>query len=91
MITKSDLGLILKIKLTPNAKFNAVLGFENGELRISVVSPPVDEKANSTLIAFLAKLTKVKKRNIEIISGRLSRHKKILFREVVALPEFWND
>ncbi len=89
MIIESDLGKILKIKLTPNAKFNSVLGVENGAVRISVVSPPVDGKANKALIEFLSKLTKVKKNKIEIISGDLSRHKKVLFREVESLLKFW--
>jgi uncharacterized protein (TIGR00251 family) len=49
-------------------------------LKIAVQAPPVEGKANSALIAFLAELFGVSKNKVEIVSGELSRSKVFLLR-----------
>lgn len=49
-------------------------------LKINVVSVPEKGKANKELISYLAKVLKIAKTDMEIISGALDRYKKILIK-----------
>jgi uncharacterized protein (TIGR00251 family) len=49
-------------------------------LKVKLTSPPVDGAANKMCIDFLAKYLKLRKSDIEMISGHKSRSKKLLFR-----------
>lgn len=73
-------GVILKIKLNPKAKQNNVAGiFDDDEvLKINVTSPPENNKANKALINLLSSKMKLAKSCFEIISGKISKNKKIL-------------
>jgi uncharacterized protein (TIGR00251 family) len=73
----NKVGSAIKIKLLPRSSRNQFLGKEGDVYRISVTDPPVDGKANRALISFLSKKLEVPKGNIEIISGKRSRIKRI--------------
>jgi len=49
----------------------------DGRLKIKIAAPPVDGKANESLIEFLAKTFKISKSNIEILKGHTSKLKTI--------------
>lgn len=62
----------------PNAKREGVEGLYNGTyLKIALNAPAVDGKANKALIDFLSKYFKIKKTQIEMVSGQTSRQKTI--------------
>jgi uncharacterized protein (TIGR00251 family) len=42
---------------------------EDGTIRVRVAEPPVEGKANSALIRFLAKVLGVRKNRIDIVAG----------------------
>ena len=72
--------MILRIKATPNAKQNEIIGWETDPLvgqilRIRIQSPPVDGKANKMLSIFLAKSLNLSKSKIRLIKGKTSRIK----------------
>ncbi|MBU0506604.1 MAG: DUF167 domain-containing protein [bacterium] len=67
----------LNIKILPNAKKNEIVQFENNTLKIRITAPPVDGKANETLIKFLSKEWKIAKSQINILKGLTSRQKTI--------------
>ena len=67
----------IKIKLTPRAGKNHVLGLEGEHYRVKVSAPPVEGLANKALIALLSETLGIAKRNIEIISGKGSRLKTL--------------
>ncbi len=70
--------IILKIKVFPGASQNLIKGeTADGWLKIAISAPPEDGKANLELIKFLAKTCKIKKYQIEIISGQMDRHKTV--------------
>lgn len=69
--------MILQVYIQPGAKKNEIVGLHNGALKIKIKAPPVDGKANETLIDFLADFFGVPKKRLEIISGEKSRNKKI--------------
>ncbi len=73
----NDVESAIKVKLLPRSSRNQFLGKEGDVYRISVTDPPVDGKANRALISLLSKKLEVPKRNIEIVSGKRSRIKRI--------------
>lgn len=76
------------VKLTPGAKKNEILGWEEdllGErtLKVHVTAIPEKGKANKALIALLSKEWKIPKTSIRIIRGETSRVKIL---EIEHLP-----
>jgi len=70
----------ITIRLTPNAKQNKILGWEEdlfGEktLKVQVTAIPEKGKANKALITLLSKEWKIPKSAISIIRGETSRTK----------------
>lgn len=47
----------------------------DGRLHIKLAAPAVDNKANAALVAFLARLLKVKKTQVLLVSGEKARIK----------------
>jgi len=79
-------GTEIRVKITPNAKNNAILdiadiGEDKKALRVNIKSVPEDGKANKELINFLSKSWGISKSDIEIISGHSSRIKKLLIKK----------
>ena len=67
----------INIKLLPRSSVNQIIGLENNVYKIKVTSPPVDGKANKSLINILSKQLGIAKGKIEITSGTISRNKKV--------------
>ena len=75
-----DGALYLRVRLTPKASRNAILGImemPDGKhrLKIAVNALPEDGAANAELIYFLSKTLKLPKNAIEIASGQGAREK----------------
>jgi len=77
-------GVTLAVRAQPGAKKTAITGlFGEGaaaQLKIAVQAPPVEGRANSALIAFLADTFGLPKNRVELVSGELSRSKVFLLR-----------
>jgi uncharacterized protein len=71
----------IKIKVTPRAKQNRILGWQGNVLRVHIMAPPVDGRANEALIKFLADEWGVAKSNVKIIRGQAGREK------ILEIPE----
>ncbi len=70
--------IILKVKVFPGAGQNLVKGeTADGWLKIDISAQPDDGKANLELVKFLAKTFKIKKYQVEIISGQTDRRKNV--------------
>lgn|GEM_PF-201405 len=83
-----DNNLLLKIHIQANGKTNEFIGIHNQSLKVKIKSPPIDGKANKTIIKFLATKFNLSKSSISIISGELNRAKRVLIKEVNKLPEW---
>ncbi|HJR57371.1 MAG TPA: DUF167 domain-containing protein [Rhizomicrobium sp.] len=75
-------GVRLAIRLNPRASRNRIEGVETGAdgtpvLKIRLTAPPVDGAANAALIAFLAEILALRKAEIVIRSGEMSRLKHL--------------
>ena len=73
----------LALKVTPGAKKNEVLGWEDDYpqigrvLKVRIAAPPVEGKANKEIVLFLSKLLKVTKSSIEVVHGTSGRIKLV--------------
>ncbi len=78
MAKQTDNGIIVNIRISPNAKKNEIIN--EGEIfKIKITAQPIDGKANKALIEFLSKIFKIPKTSIKIIKGETSKEKTILF------------
>lgn len=71
----------LALKVTPGAKRNEVLGWEDDYpqvgrvLKLKIAAPPVEGKANKEIILFLAKTLGIPKSAVELVHGTSGRIK----------------
>ncbi|MFA9408885.1 MAG: DUF167 domain-containing protein [Candidatus Dadabacteria bacterium] len=73
----SENSVNIQVQIQPKSSRNQIAGFHDGRLKIKIAAPPVDGKANESLIEFLAKTFKTSKSNIEILKGHTSKLKTI--------------
>ena len=67
----------LSLKVTPNAKANEITGIRDGIIQVKINASPIEGKANSELVKYLAGLLEIPKSNISILRGHTSRNKTI--------------
>ncbi len=88
MLRVSAAGVTLAVRAQPGAKKTAITGVYGegaaAQLKIAVHAPPLEGRANSALIAFLAESFAIPKKSVELVSGESSRSKVFLLRGVSA-------
>ena len=72
-----DLGVRIKVHLTPRASKEEVGGLHGDALKVRVKAPPVEGRANEALIRLMARVLGVGKKSVELVSGRTGRTKTI--------------
>lgn len=77
LTVKTDREVLLNLYIQPKSSRDRITGLHDGALKLTVTAPPVDGKANSRVIAFLARLLKIPKSSITIVSGHQGRRKKV--------------
>lgn len=65
----------LAVTVVPRSPKTEIVGTVGEYLKIRLAAPPVDGAANKELIKYLAKLLKIPKSNIRVISGVSSKRK----------------
>ena len=71
-------GTALAIRVIPRAKRNEIAEImEDGTIKVRLTAPPVEGKANTSLIKFLAEILGVSQSDIEIIAGENGRNKLV--------------
>lgn len=78
MIKQTTDGIIVNIKISPNAKRNEIIK-DGDNIKIKITAQPIDGKANKAVIEFLSKNFKIPKTSIKILKGETSKEKTILF------------
>jgi uncharacterized protein (TIGR00251 family) len=71
------LGTTITVKVTPGARKSAVIGMENGILKVHLHAAPEKGAANKELLNVLSEYLKVSKRQLVILKGTTSRIKVI--------------
>jgi uncharacterized protein (TIGR00251 family) len=79
-------SLALHLYVQPRASRNRVAGMHGNAVKVCVTAPPVENKANEAVIAFIADLLGVPKSSVSIKSGRQGRNKTVLINNL-ALKE----
>jgi uncharacterized protein (TIGR00251 family) len=70
----------VSIRLTPRAAADRIVGVENGALKVTVTTPPAENRANAALLRLLAQEWRLPRRDLAIVSGAKSRTKTVLVR-----------
>lgn len=83
-----DDDLIIACHLQPKASKTEVVGLHGDALKVRIKAAPVEGKANAELIRFLAKEFAVSKRDVVLISGELSRQKRIRISAPKVIPDY---
>jgi len=78
--------LILEIRVQTRASHNEITGARGERLKIRLTGPPVDGKANSQLLKYLATLCGVRRNQVTLISGARNRDKRIAIESPNTLP-----
>jgi uncharacterized protein (TIGR00251 family) len=82
LITESSEGVTMRLHLQPRSSRTEICGIQGDELKVRVTAPPVEDAANRLCIEFFAKLFKLPKSAVSIMSGHKSRHKRLLISGV---------
>ncbi|MBS0849306.1 DUF167 family protein YggU [Citrobacter sp. JGM124] len=85
-VSKVPDGLLLRLYVQPKAHRDSLVGLHGEELKVAITAPPVDGKANSYLITFLAKQFRVPKNQVVLVKGETSRHKQIKIIDPQQIP-----
>ncbi|MBP46980.1 MAG: hypothetical protein CMH53_03495 [Myxococcales bacterium] len=70
-------GVVVSIRLQPNARRSGVKGFWQQSIRIAVGAPPIEGRANTALLSWLSTQLDVPKNEIRWVRGQHSRDKRL--------------
>lgn len=90
-LTRHGDGLWLAVSVVPNAKRTGADGLHDGALRVRLAAPPVDGKANETLVAWLAGELGVPRRRVELVRGQTARRKSLALDVEASAVVAWLD
>lgn len=76
-IHETPAGVSFAIKVQPRAKKDAITGELGDALKISLMAPPLEGRANKACVEFFAKILKVPRSSVTIASGATGRNKVI--------------
>ena len=88
MKKKRDDTLTLNIKVEPRTSRSGIVGPYNNALKVKLISPPVEGKANKELIEVLAKGFGINKKDVEIVSGQTSKNKVVRLNGVSSIDDW---
>jgi len=77
VVRENRQGIVLNVKVQPRARRMAIVGQTGDALKLAVLAPPADGRANDACIEFLAELLGHPRSSFTIVSGPRSRNKAI--------------
>ncbi len=78
-------GSVLSLRAVPRASRTGLAPAPgSGGVRVRLAAAPLEGAANAELVRFLARLLGVARSDVEILSGRRSRNKRVLLRGLPA-------
>jgi len=86
-------GTEISLYVQPRASRNQLVGIIGSELKIRLTAPPVDGAANKECRSFLAKLCRLPKSRVTLLTGESSRHKRLLLEsaDLTDISPFFSD
>ncbi len=83
-LSERNEGIAFAVRVQPRASQDAIEGAWQGALKIRLMAPPVDDRANQALRRLLAESLKIPMSAVKILSGERSRIKRVEVRGVTA-------
>ncbi|HEY4732836.1 MAG TPA: DUF167 family protein [Gammaproteobacteria bacterium] len=80
--------LILNVRVQPRSSKDEICDIQDQWLKVRITAPPVDGKANTHLIRFLAREFKVRQSQITLLNGGTGREKRLHIRSPAKLLPF---
>ena len=68
----------LNLHVQPGARHNEIVGLHGDSLKIRLAAPPIDGRANETLLKYMAMLFNVPLRQVALRQGKKSRRKVVV-------------
>lgn len=76
--TATPESALLSVRVQPRARRDEIVGWQGGTLRVRVMAPPIDGRANDAVSGVLAEALGVPRSSVGLVSGATGRDK--LFR-----------
>lgn len=73
-------GVLLAIRAKPTGKRNRLVNTSGHALEVELAAKPQNGEANAELIDYISDILRVKKRDLQLISGDKSRDKQLLLQ-----------
>jgi uncharacterized protein (TIGR00251 family) len=83
-VTEKDGAVSFAVRVQPRARRDEIAGEWQDALKIRLIAPPVDDRANEALRRLLAARLKVPLSAVRIASGERSRTKRVEIQGVTA-------
>lgn len=76
----SDGTVLVRLHVQPKASKTRIAGMYDGCLKLAVLAPPVDGKANEEVVRFLSEVLGLPGRDIILKSGAQGRRKQLILK-----------
>lgn len=73
-------GVVVSVRVVPRAPRSRVQGLLGDALKIRLAAPPVEGKANTELVRFLAEALDLHAGRIQLLAGATGRNKRVLIQ-----------
>ena len=77
VLTSDDRGVLVAVRVVPNAARAEITGERAGRLVIRITAPPLEGRANDAVRRVLAKATGVAASRVRLVSGERGRDKLV--------------
>jgi uncharacterized protein (TIGR00251 family) len=77
---------LLDVRVTPRASRTRFAGVLNGRLRVHLQAPPVDGRANTALVGYVAECCDLSRSSVSLERGSTARDKTLRLRDMDQLP-----
>jgi uncharacterized protein (TIGR00251 family) len=78
--------LVLDLRVQPRASRDELVGPHGDQVKVRITAPPVDGKANTHLVRFVAKAFGVPPSAVSLVSGETGRDKRLRIARPRSFP-----
>jgi uncharacterized protein (TIGR00251 family) len=82
------MALVVEVKVFPQSGRQNFVIDKSGILKCFILAAPEDGKANKEIIELFANRLRLKKQDIEIVGGLISRKKKVMIHATLTYEQF---
>jgi uncharacterized protein len=76
-LKETPAGVAFAVKVQPRARKNAITGAVGDALKLALMAPPVEGRANDAVISFFADFFDIPRSSVTIASGKATRLKVV--------------